>query len=66
RRSASDSAHDRWHARIVAVTNSNGLALFKIDAVEMLNKCSYKMLARLFTVADDINIGQLLFLQRQT
>src|SRR5690606_1639634 len=61
-----NSTHDRRYARIIAITNSNGFTFFKINAAEVLNKGSDKMLARLLTITDNINTCLLLFLQRHT
>jgi len=63
---AADSAHDGGHARVIAVTNPDGLAFFKIDAFQVLDKGGDEMLAGLLAVADDIDAGVQLFLQRQT
>lgn len=54
------------HARIVAIANSDRLALFEIDPVEVLDEGGDEMLARLLPVADDIDARVLLLLQRQT
>ena len=63
---AAHGAHDGRHARIVAVTNSDGLALVKIDSAQMLDKRGDEMLAGLLAIADDIDACLLLFLQGQT
>ncbi|KKB60882.1 hypothetical protein WM40_26580, partial [Robbsia andropogonis] len=57
---------DRWHAGIVAIADSNRLAVLEIDAVQMFDKRGHKMLARLLAVTDDIDACLLLLLQRQT
>ena len=45
------------------ITDSDGFALLEINAAEVLDKGGDEVLARLFTVTDDINAGVLLFLQ---
>src|SRR5699024_12590621 len=42
---ASDSTYHRGDAGIVTIPNTHGLALFKIDPVEVLNKRSHEVLA---------------------
>ena len=52
---ASDSTYHRGDAGIVTIPNTHGLALFKIDPVEVLNKRSHEVLACLFTITHNIN-----------
>ena len=61
---AADRAHHRRHAGIVAVTDSDRLALLKINAVQVLDKGGNKVLTSLLTVTDDIDAGVQLLLQR--
>ena len=61
---AADRAHHRRHAGIVAVTDSDRLALLKINAVQVLDKGSDKVLTGLLTVTDDVDAGVQLLLQR--
>ena len=63
---ASNSAYDRRHAGIVAIADSDGLALLEIDTVEVFDKGRDEMLPCLFAIADDIDAGVLLLLQGQT
>ena len=63
---ARHSAHHGRHARIIAITNSYGFALLEINAAEVLDKGRHKVLAGLLTITDDIDAGQLLFVQCQT
>ncbi|SOO28380.1 hypothetical protein XAP6164_2380026 [Xanthomonas phaseoli pv. phaseoli] len=65
RRWAADRADHGRHAGVVAVANPHRLALFEIDTAEMFDKGGDEMLTGLFAVADDIDAGMLLFLQRQ-
>lgn len=51
---------------MIAIANSYSLALLEINAVEMLNKRRDEMLARLFTIADDVDAGLSLIVQGQT
>ncbi|MCY1518101.1 hypothetical protein D9M68_528070 [compost metagenome] len=64
RLAASHGAHDRRHARVVAVADPDGLAVLEINAFQMLDKRRHEVLTRLFAVADDIDTCVLLFLQR--
>lgn len=63
---ARHGAHDRRHAGIVAVADPDRLAVLEINAFQVLDKRRHEMLTRLFAIADDIDAGVLLFLQRQT
>ncbi|OXC78732.1 hypothetical protein BSU04_10365 [Caballeronia sordidicola] len=58
-----DRINHRRHACIIAIANSNGLAILEIDAAEVLDKRGHEMLARLLAVTDDIDARMLLFLQ---
>ena len=58
-------AHHRRHARVIAVADTDGLAVLEIDAVQVLDERRHEMLARLFAIADDVDARVLLFLQRQ-
>ncbi|RON73336.1 hypothetical protein BK668_29265 [Pseudomonas fluorescens] len=59
-------AKDRRHTGIVAITHSDGLTFFKINAAEVLDKRRDKMLARLLAVTDDIDACLLLVVQGQS
>ena len=63
---AGDFAYHRWHARLIAITNFDDLALFEIHAVEVFDKGGNEVLARLLAVADDINTGPQLIVEAQT
>jgi hypothetical protein len=52
-----DGAHDGRNARIIAITDFNDFAFFKIDAAEVLNKRGNKVLTGLLAIADDVDAG---------
>ena len=56
--------HHRRHTGVVAITDFNGSALFKIHPVEVFNKGGDKVLTGLLAVAHNVDAGGLLLLQR--
>ena len=53
--------HHLRHLRVIAaIADAHGHLVLKVDAVHLLQKAVYKMLARLFAVAHDVQAGILL------
>ncbi|MNO78818.1 hypothetical protein D3C76_699710 [compost metagenome] len=59
------STHHCGDACIITITDPDRLAFLEIDAAQVLDEGRHKVLARLFTITDDINTGVLLLLQCQ-
>ena len=59
-------AHHGWNTGLIAVTNFHDLAFGKIHPAEMLDEGGDKVLPRLLAVADNIDPGTQLVVERQT
>src|SRR5690606_24196646 len=59
------ATNDCWYTCIIAIPYSDSLALLEIDAVEVFDKRSDEMLARLLAIADDIDARLPLIVESQ-
>src|SRR5215208_1229205 len=57
--------HRRHHRLVAVVADPHPHPLFEIDALDAFEKTVHEMLPRLLAVADDVDPGVLLQLQRQ-